>query len=240
MIRRFFSAEMKKLKAMNFAEKRQYIWEYYKLHIFFIGFGAFIVGSFINIWFINPPKQDYLYIAWQAGFVHTQPLEELSEKLSVIVHDPERYRVSVRAYVLGEDLQLNQALATRFHALLTTGGVHAIITTSEGIQESAEFGLLKSPEVVLAIIREYDRTLYDKLTERLLTITFEIREEDTPGITDIMAINISGTPMLMDVDLGMDNLYLGVVSNSQQFDGIARALAAMFSFEAEEAGEGEV
>ena len=229
MIRKFFSTEAAKLKEMNFTDKRQYIWEYYKLHILFIGLGVIILGSLINIWFINPPQRDYLYIAWQAGPVHSGRLDEMGDKLSVIVYDQDRYRVSVRSYVLGDDPQINQAIVTRFHALLSVGDIHGIITTREGIQESADFGMIRSTAEVMDVLRESKPALYDKMTERLLTVTYS-EGEDEPEITDIMAIDISGAPLLEEIGFVMDDLYLGVIINSSRFDEIARALAVMFDY----------
>jgi len=235
MIRRFFSQEWAKLKEMNFTDKRQYIWEYYKIHIFVIGFSLFMIGSLINVWFINPPQRDYLYVAWQAGMVHTDPLDAMGERLGAIVPDQDRYQVTVRSYVRTGEPQMDQALVTRLHALISVGELHATITTSQGIQEGADFGLFRSPSEVIAIIQESNPALYEILTERLLTVTYTLYFEEgaTPN-TGIMGINISGAPLLVDVGLGMvDNLYLAVISNSQQVEGIARALAVMFGFEIE-------
>ena len=231
MIRKFFSREIGKLKEMTFAEQRWYIWEYYKLHIIAIGTVLFIGGSLINIWFINPPKQDYLYIPWEAVHIHMDTLDALGERLGVVVPDPERYRVAVRSYVItGEDPQITQALSTRFYALLTTGGLHATITTSIGIQANADFGLTRSTAEVMAIVHDTNPALYEVLTQRLMVVTYI--GQDSYGndieITDSMGISISGAPLLMELGITMDDLYLGVITNSLQFEGIARALAVMF------------
>jgi len=226
MIRNFLKTEWSKLREMNFTDKRQYIWEYYKIHILFIVIGSIAIGSLINIWFINPPRRSHLYIAWQAGLVHTNHLDEMGERLSVIVDNPDRYHVLVNTYILGEDSQINNAMVTRFHALLSVGEVSAIIATYQGIQEGSDFGLLRPPTGVLAIIREDNPPLYEALLDRLLTITFE--EEDGTYTTDIMAINISGAPLVTDVGIEMDDLYLGLIANFLYDDRIIDALAVMF------------
>ena len=229
-MKNFFSQEWAKLKEMNFTDKRQYIWEYYKLHILFTVLGLFIMGSLINIWFINPPKRDYLYIAWQAGHVSFESLDDLGERLSVIVSDSDRYRVTVSSYMMPEDPQMIQAMATRFHALLTIGGLHLMLATEQGIQEGADAGLIRPPTEVLEIVRELNPAMYDELTGRVLILTYTPGEgEDAPTFTDEIAINIGGAPLLLDVGLTMDDLYLGIVSNIQHFDEIARALIIMFS-----------
>jgi len=226
-MREFFSTEIAKLREMNFTDKRQYIWEYYKLHMLFIGIFVFLGGSLINIWFINPPMREYLYIAWQADHVPAVALEDFSENLNIIVENQGRYRASVRSYVMTDNPQFNQAIVTRFHALLSVGDVHAVIATSQGMQENADFGLIRHPEELLAVIRDTNQQLYAIVSERLLTITVEF-EDDIPPVTDTMAIDISGAPLLVELDLSTDDLYLGFVSNSRQVDGVARALAVIF------------
>ena len=229
MIKRFFSQEWAKLKVMNFTDKRQYIWEYYKIHLIATGFALFMIGSLINIWFINPPRRDHFYVAWQAGHVFTETLDEMGRRLSVIVPDEDRYRVSVNSYVLVDEPQVDQALITRFSAMITVGDLHATIISREGIQEGAEFGILRSPAEVLTIIRELDAALYEELTGRLLTITYyEWHDEDAPAITDTMGIRVGGSPMMVDLGIMTEDLYLGVIVNSQQLEATAHALMVMF------------
>ncbi|MCL2405867.1 MAG: hypothetical protein FWC92_10035 [Defluviitaleaceae bacterium] len=229
----FFSTERAKLKEMTFAEKRWYIWEYYKLHILFTVIGIAIVIGFINVWIINPPKREHLYIAWLAGSVHEDRLEELSQSLNVLVHeqDQHRYQVSVRSYVLSDNHQLNRAISTRFHALLAVGDIHAVIATSEGIQENADFGVIRPPVDLLALIRESNPPLYDIVSQRLLSVTFVLDEED---VTSTMAISLSDSRLLEGMGFTTDGLYMGVISNSLHINEIAQALAVIFGFEIED------
>jgi len=132
-----------------------------------------------------------------------------------------------------DDPQMNQAVITRFHALLSVGEIHATITTSQGIQEAADFSLIRSPAEILAIVNESNATLYEILTQRLLTITYMAFEEGAPDITETMAINISDAPMFVDMGFITDDLYLALISNSEQVEQVAQALAVMFGFEAE-------
>jgi len=218
---------MGKLREMNFTDKRQYIWEYYKLHIIFTAMGLFMIGSLINVWFINPPLRDHLYIAWQAFPVHSDTLEEISEELSVIVYDQDRYRVSVRSYVLTDDMQIDQAIITRFHALLSVGDIHALITTREDIQDGAEFGLLRPMTEVLAIIQSSSPSLYEEISGRLLTVTYTDMDSEYT-ITDVMGIDLSGAPLLLEHGLTMGDMYLAVIINSEHFEELAQALAVIF------------
>ena len=231
MLKRFLSQEWAKLKVMNFTDKRQYIWEYYRYQIFMFGLGVIVLGSLINTWFINPPKQDYLYIAWQAQLVDHSNLDEMGERMEVILDDPGRYRVTVRCYVITgvESPEMILAISNRFSAMVTVGNLSATIISAEGIQEFADFGLLRPPTEVLDILRESDTALYEEISGRLHTVTFTLwDDEDAPPVTDAMAINISGAPILVDLGIDADGLYLGVISNAWNFEGIARALKVMF------------
>ena len=234
VIKNFFSQEFAKLKEMNFTDKRQYIWEYYKLHIFFIALMIFIMGSLINTWFINPPKRDYLYISWQAGVIHREPIEGLAGRLSVIVSDPGRYTVTVTDYTLTGEPQMDQAMITRFHALLSVGGVHALIATQHGIYEAAMFGILRPVQEVLDIVGEHDRDIYAKLMLRLLYISFHPEgDEELPVVSGDMAICIAGMPMVEELGIRMDDLYIGLIINSERVDELARALIVMYGGDVE-------
>ena len=227
MIRQFFSREKAKLKEMTFAEKRWYIWEYYKLHIILGAAGIAIVSSMIYTTFINPPKNDYLYIAWQAGLAPTEMLDNLGERLSVIVEDPERYQVSVRSYTLGDDPQMNHALITRFHAMLSIGEIHAVLTTEEEAEQFAEFGIIASLDEVLTIVRESKPDLYDAMAERLIAMTF-IPDGEEETVTDIMSIHMGGLPIFTELGLISDDIFFGVVINARQPYSIVELLGVFF------------
>ena len=225
-IRRFFAEEGAKLKEMDFTEKRQYIWEYYKLQIFIAVIVLFIAGSTINR-ILNPPKQDYLYIAWQGGMTLPEQLIMFGDRLSIIVEDYERYGVAVRSYVLSGDPQFDQALIGRFHALISVGDIHAIITTREYIREFAEFGIIIPITDVLAELEKLCQYTHEIIAERVYSFTFvSYHENDT--VTDAMAIDISGAPLLEELELFGDNIYIATIINTDRFYETAKALYVMF------------
>ena len=226
-MRKFFKEEGAKLKEMNFTDKRQYIWEYYKLHIFVIGFAIIFIGGLINVWFINPPKRDYLYIAWQAWFVPPEQLEELSQRLNVIVENQERYQVSVRSYVLTGEPQMDQAIVTRFHAMLSVGDVHAIVIESATITEYAEVGMIMPVHELVDAVRDLSPALYNDITNRIRPVTYTPRDEDTP-VTDMMAISLYGAPLLTELEIISTDLYLGVLVNTNHFYELAKILQVLF------------
>ena len=226
MIRKFFAEEGAKLKEMNFTEKRQYIWEYYKLQIFIFGVVVFIAGSLINSW-LNPPKRDYLYISWQGGMVSMDSLNMLEGRLSIIVEDPEQYMVSVRSYELTGEPQMDQAIITRFHAMLSVGEIHAVITTSESIREFAEFGIIIPITEVLAELEKLCGYAYRIIADRVFSFTFTSYHDDTVT-SDAMAVDISDAPLLEELRLISNDIYLAVVVNTDRFYELAKALYVMF------------
>ena len=229
MVRRFISSEIAKLKEMTFAEKRWYIWEYYKLHIILGVVTLVIIGSSINTRFINPPKNDYLYIAWQADFVPMGVLENLGQELSVIVDNPSRYRVSVRSYLLGDDPSMNMALITRFHAMVSIGDLHALINTREETYHFAEHGMIRPLHEVVSAALEADPAIYAALSERLVTMTFTLFDEDVEmqPITDIMSIHIGGLPLLTELGIISEDLYLSVVINADRPESFGKLLGVL-------------
>jgi len=227
MIRRFFKEEGAKLKKMNFTDKRQYIWEYYKLHIFLLALGAIILGSLINTWFINPPKRDYLYIAWQAGIVMQDNLDILGQRLNVMVENQERYHVSVRSYYLTGEPQLDQALITRFHAMVHVGDLHATIMPWEDVLPSAAFGVIKPVDDLLTAAREINLDLYHLLWERVVMLNY-VPDGQEDFIEEAMAISLQGAPLLEELGYITDDLYIAMIVTSDNYYELAKALAVMF------------
>ena len=235
-MRRFLSEEAAKLREMNFTDKRQYIWEYYKLQIIAAVVLLFVIGNIVNRVFINPPKRDYLYIAWQAGEVLPAQLTELGERLRVIAGDQARYEVSVRSYVVTGSLQMDQAMAARFQALVSVGDLHGIITTREGIVHFLQLGIIMPVHELMAEIRGLCPVLYGKLYDRVQVITFRPRDYDA-YITDARAICLHGAPLLTALEIPTENIYFGVLVNASRVYETAKALQIIFYEGAEQCEE---
>ncbi|MCL2203925.1 MAG: hypothetical protein FWB88_08300 [Defluviitaleaceae bacterium] len=202
--------ERDKLRQMNFREKREHIWAYYKLPIFFTLILIFVGGSIINA-LVNPPKEDYLYIAWLAPGVHPAFLLELGERLHPIVYDPERQRVSVSSYTVTEDPQMNAALQARFAAMVRMASIDVILTNREGIEELTEMGWIRP---VCDVLRVYPAPLYDRLVPY-------------PTGAYYIAISLSGSALLEEVGISTADLYLSIMANAERIEPIAQALEEM-------------
>jgi len=236
-MRNFFRTEWAKLKPMNFTDKRQYIWEYYKLQIIAIAFGIIAIVYLINTMIINPPPRDYLYLAWQGNIIHTDPLEELGERLTVITENPDRYNVAVRSYLLTGEPQMDQAIITRFFAIMHVGDLHGILTTGANLVGLAEEGIINPVHDLLTYVEEINPELHDYLALRAPLITFvpDIADHDGTVVTDNMGISLHGSPLLYELGIPTGDLYLTITSVSDRYYELAKALVVMFEgFDEEE------
>jgi len=226
-LKNFFKSERAKMREMSFVEKRWYIWEYYKLHLVAVIFVIGLIGYFINHVFINPPQRDYLYIAWVGPLVYQGSLNEIGENLGVIVNDPYRERVLVTSYAFTDNPQMDSALQQRFFAMIQTGAIDLFLTPQQGAQELAEGELSRPMHEVMEYVAAISPALYQQISNRLLTITFEIEGHTH---TDVMAVSLANTPFFEYLGLNANELYLAVVMNTQNFDRIAKALEAIFQW----------
>jgi hypothetical protein len=139
--------EIEKLKKMNFHEKRQHIWEYYKVQLFFIGL-IIVIAFMITNRILNPPKENYLYIAWMGPMINPALLTEMGERLKIIVDDTERQQVTVISYAATNDHVVNNTMQTRLAAMIRVGDVDVILTTENGIRELTEFEWIRPGSAV--------------------------------------------------------------------------------------------
>jgi len=225
--------ERAKLREMDFTEKRQYIWEYYKLHIFVLcavlGLIVYIIHSRLN-----PPMQEYLYIAWMGLPAHQEHLHEMGRSLSTIIdeHQQERYAVVIRSYTLTGDPQMDNALLSRFHALLSVGGVDALFLTETEMIDSARQGILAPVHDMMQLIENIDPQTYELISNSIQTITYEefvlSQGQEGATITDDLAIRLDDTPLLTEMGFFTDDLYFAKVINSEKTYELAKALRMLF------------
>lgn len=206
-MRTSFKQELAKLKPMTPSEKREYIWEYYKLHIGLVGILLFLVGSLLNTWVFNPPKQDYLYIAWVSQHVPGDQLSALSQALSVLVSDPGRERVTVTSYVHGPNPEMNMAMTLRRSSMIATQGIDLFIGTAEDFLEDHALGWLATLKTMPVPTKPHE-------TDRLYS------PEGT-----VIGLPLANTALLTEIGIPAEELYVGIVSNTQRNHRAYRALA---------------
>ena len=220
--------EWAKLAPMSFTEKRQYIWEYYKLHIIVFLVVAFFTGSLINTLILNPPRQEYLYFVWIGPPVTSFVLEDFAEELNIIVENPSRYVVRATNYNMqGLDPQMAMGLQARFVAQMQMRSLDLFMLTKEELYDFSSGGFILPIISFMEGLEQTSPAVYNALKERLTEITFFSEEQDIV-ITDFMAANMNGIRFFEKFDIQTDNLYLAVVINSERFERAARALEVIF------------
>ncbi|MCL2189585.1 MAG: hypothetical protein FWC16_11570 [Defluviitaleaceae bacterium] len=207
--------ERDKLKAMNFTEKRQHIWEYYKAHMIFLAVVIFLLYSIVGH-IVNPPKRDYLYIAWLGATVDVQRLADLGDALQPIVYDPERQRVTVGSYTAHPDPQMNAAIQTRFAGMIQTGSIDIILTSCVGVEELDSIQLLRNISETPVAFRfaHYARAIPERIRV-------------CPQDGRWLGISLQGSSLLTEVGINSNDLYLTVLGNTQRFYEINQALEAL-------------
>ena len=237
MIKSFFKTEWGKLREMSFKDKRQYIWEYYRIQMFVAAIIIFIVGSLINIWFINPPKSEYLHFAWLYPHLPHYQLSSLEHELNPIVGNPDREEVVVISYVMSDNPEWNMAVSSRMFALLQIGAIDAFFVSGSEVEGLASEFFLQPVDDILhyaaQINPELHRLLYDR--KKIVTFTQEISPgEHTPEMTHAMAISLLDAPLLVRLNFDTSELYLGMLGNARRPYELAKALEIMFDLNATE------
>jgi len=216
-IKNFFRTEGGKLREMNFTDKRQYIWEYYKLPII-----ATIIVVSVIVWFsLSSSKDDYLYIAWFGHPIPTQQLTMLSGSLSVIVDDPDNEMVAITSYVPTGDTEMNMALQQRLSAMLQLGAIDLVIVERQELGLLAGTGVIIPIDILLAEIN--NSGLRQNFYERLNYNTFvcEVNNEERSGM---MGISLAGSQIFERYFISTDNLYLAITFNTERYDRIIELL----------------
>jgi len=211
--------ELEKIKNLEGKARYQYIWDYYKLHIIAILIASFLLGSFINHRFINPPPVSILTVAWMASFEFNETLQSISVGLSEpLVEYPGRQLVDVQSYFLtGLDPQFDMAMQQRFMAMVMVREIDLVI----GAIDENLMGM--EPAGNLRDIRPYLREAGINLEEHQL-----LYAEDPDGITVFYGINLEGSPFFKQLEIQMEGRFLGIMITSAREDNIINALRVIW------------
>jgi hypothetical protein len=220
-------SELAKLKEMNFREKREYIWEYYKIPIVLIVVLLLTAGSLINTWFINPPKAEYLYIAWLGGYETDEHLTDLSKKLSeTIVNDPEKETVVTSAFMYGDDPQFNMATGERLVAQVAAGQIDVMILTEDYVRDLVSAEFLAPLDELFGEIKTVDGSLSDSLSGEVVYVDYE--RDDGTEANAAFGIQIGGCPLFKRLNFYEQELYFCQVINTQKLEAVTRAIIALY------------
>lgn len=102
-------------KEMDFSQKVEHIWEYYKMHIGAGLLGLLLIGSILNIYLINPAPDVVLDVSFRMSqrVYNSEFQETLKDNLmDVVVNYPDSETVSVELLPTDNDLDANMVMAT--------------------------------------------------------------------------------------------------------------------------------
>lgn len=223
--------ERDKLREMTFAEKRWYIWEYYKLHIIGFIIAAVFIGAIINSR-INPPPREYLYIAWIGPPVQSHLLFEMADGLIIIVGDPDDTRiVRANSYTATGNPQMDSGLQQRFFAMMISNSIDIILTTRDGVGDVAAQGFSRPVHEVMEILAGLNPELYASIMDSetaFVSALYMPESEDEPA-EDIMGISLAGSTFIESFGIDTEDLYLMVVVTTVRLEAIAKALEVFLS-----------
>ena len=215
-------AEWKKILGLKGAERREYIWTYYKIHIIATLATVFIVGSIINDTIINPPPTPILTIAWM-GFEFDESLDAVREALnSAMIEEPENEVVHILTFFTLGDPQHDMAQQQRFVAMAAANELDIIVGEFHHIEEFDATSIGIAPADFFGDLRPF-------LSEAGVEpegLRFHDNEFDgTVGF----AIPIETSPVLQNVGVFLENRYLGVVVNTLRDEAVTDAIRVLWN-----------
>ena len=220
--------EIKKIRGMSFKEKREYIWEYYKIPIIATVICLVLLGSFINARFINPRPDAALYVMWNAGFVTDEQLSDFSEvlKTEIVDENVNENIVITTMFTFEEDPTIGMANIQRLAAMLAAGEIDVFLPNTQILESYAEHGYIMSLEGILAEIRVGNPAVYNRIMENavygslgMVDGTFEER---------LIGIDIIESPMIKRFNFFTQELYFAVAVTARKTENAALALTALF------------
>ena len=220
--------EIAKLRKMNFKTKMEYIWEYYKLLLIGLVIVLIIIGSLINIWFINPPPDTALFISWNTGFIYDEQLEDLTDTLNNRLIDEKENATVVISLMITSDVDPTFAMANtqRLVAMVAAGQIDIFILDSTILKEYAENGIIQPLDTVLAGVRSIDPVAYGKIEENLVYAMYE-SEEGVSG-NRIMGVDISNNPLLADQVFSDQEFILCLSVTAANIANVEKTLVAFY------------
>lgn len=211
-------AEIEKIKAMKGRVRREYIWDYYKIHIIGGAVLFFMLGTFVNDIFINPPPSSNLTIAWMSGFELHETLSEFGEVFyPTMVEDPRRETVAILSFVLSGEPQHDMAQHTRFAAMTAASDIDIVIgelTDTEGGQMLgiSHVWMFRDLQPMLEEVGIYSEDLLFYETE-YGPIAFAIPLDSSPIFSEFF---------------NAENRFLAVLSNTVRYEEVLEALRLLW------------
>lgn len=216
-----------KFQEMNGKEKREYIWEYYKLHIIFGAIGLFIIGSLMNTWFINPPPKTAVHVVFLGSGISADGAENLEKELNplIVTEEMGNKKVFVSTYYLSSDgtgdPQLDMATQTKFMANISASELDILVL------DELEFkALAETQQTFLPLDQILPEDMLASLEDKFIRLK---GEEDTEE--QIYGINVTDNTKVKSVAISEGKLTMGVVVNTQRREETLKTLKWFFGMD---------
>jgi len=220
--------ELEKLREMNFKEKLEYIWEYYKY--FIIGFvvAVIVIFSLIYTMVINPSPEPALFISWNAGFATFEQIDDLQEYLeSHLVADGKNEEVAISQFFFDENNPETIMMGHQRTAAMIAAGVIDLFTLDEELLEGySHAGFLMPLESILAEIYRENPDVYNRIAEYIIYALCEI--EENVFEERLVAIMIGRNPLFSRLGFFEQEMYLSVSATAGNIENVKKTIILFF------------
>jgi hypothetical protein len=220
--------ERDKLREMNFKEKLDHIWEYYKF--FIIGFvaAAGIIISVIYSIVLNPSPEPALFISWHAGFATNSQIDDLKELLEdhLIAEDLNEEVVISQLFFDENNPETLMIGHHRAAAMIAAGGIDLFTLDDELLEVYSSSGFLLPLESILAQINIRNPDVYSSINEYIVYALYEVEEDVFEE--RIIAIEIGKNPLFSRLGIIEQEMYLSVSITSGNIENVIKAITLLF------------
>ncbi len=200
--------EKEKLKDMNFKQKLEYLWEYYRIHalavVAIIALVIYIINSILN-----PGVSTKFYAALINSPIHPEVIDEFEKDFTgyleldtnsenVVLNDTFNFNV---------DVTYTANVKQTLQAYVAAAEVDVIIAPEKEFAEYASYG------AVIKLSDQLPTDLYSSLTDHF----FISATEDDPE-KNAYGIYITDTKLFAENSVTKDPYIIGIVGNSKHKD----------------------
>ena len=220
--------DLEKLREMNFKEKLEFIWEYYKY--FIVGFvvAVAVIMSILYSVVLNPSPEPALFISWNAGFATDAQLDDLIEHLEHYIVDEEKNEeVVISVFYFDENNPETIMMGhQRMAAMIAAGMIDIFILNNELLELYSNNGFIQPLERLLEEVNTASPDAYNRISENTIHALYEV--EDNVFEERIVAISIGGNPLFSKLGFFEQEMYLGVSATTGNLENAKTAITLFF------------
>lgn len=184
---------MTTFKEMTFNEKREHIWEYYKVHIIATVIALFVIGSMLNLYVFNPPPDIILDMSFrvpQYDYDDTHKDALVATLTEAVVNTPKTEAVQVELLQTdgGIDPSVTMAVEAKFMGKAEVGQLDLIVTDKDGYDYMSAEGFFKdlaTLEAQTGIALPEHLKVYEKDPETGADVARVMDADELPGLKAI-------------------------------------------------------